>query len=378
MSRPANTLRVVVKFGTNVLTAGSERLHRPRMVDFVRQLAMLRQRGHEVVLVTSGAVAAGIERLGVQRRARDISQKQMLAAVGQSFIMHLYEQLFGLYAVPVGQTLLTKADLTDRHRYLNARNSLLTCFAYGVLPIINENDAVVVDEIKVGDNDNLSALVANLIDADLLVIVTDIDGVYTADPRSHPDATLIPEITDITQAIYDLAGGTGSNRGTGGMITKIQAADLATQSGIDVVIVPGALPDVVLRTVAGERIGTRFPAKVNSMEGRKRWILAETVRNSRITVDDGAARAVTKQGKSLLPAGVVAVTGDFERGQTVRIYHGEHEIARGLMQYSATDLHRIMGQRSTAIADILGYTYGPEAIHRDDMVLLARTESKEL
>jgi glutamate 5-kinase len=162
MSRQAAALRVVVKFGTNVLTAGSERLHRPRMVDFVRQLAMLRQRGHEVVLVTSGAVAAGIERLGVQRRARDISQKQMLAAVGQSYIMHLYEQLFGLYAVPVGQTLLTKADLTDRHRYLNARNSLMTCFTYGVLPIINENDAVVVDEIKVGDNDNLSALVANL------------------------------------------------------------------------------------------------------------------------------------------------------------------------------------------------------------------------
>lgn len=378
MTTTTATIRVVVKFGTNVLTAGSERLHRPRMVDFVRQLAMLRQQGHEVVLVTSGAVAAGIERLGVQRRARDISQKQMLAAVGQSFIMHLYEQLFALYSVPVGQTLLTKADLTDRHRYLNARNSLLTCFTYGVLPIINENDAVVVDEIKVGDNDNLSALVANLIDADLLVIVTDIDGVYTADPRSNPDATLIPEITDITQAIYDLAGGTGSKRGTGGMITKIQAADLATQSGIDVAIVPGALPDVVLRTVAGERIGTRFPAKVNGMEGRKRWILAETVRNSRVQVDDGAARAVTQQGKSLLPAGVVAITGEFERGQTVRIFHGDHEIARGLMQYSANDLQRIMGQRSTAIADILGYTYGPEAIHRDDMVLLARTETREL
>lgn len=378
MSTQAATLRVVVKFGTNVLTAGSERLHRPRMVDFVRQLAMLRQQGHEVVLVTSGAVAAGIERLGVQRRPRDISQKQMLAAVGQSFIMHLYEQLFDLYSVPVGQTLLTKADLTDRHRYLNARNSLMACVSYGVLPIINENDAVVVDEIKVGDNDNLSALVANLIDADLLLILTDIDGVYTADPRSNPDATLLNEITDITPAIYALAGGTGSKRGTGGMITKIQAADLATQSGIDVVIAPGAMTDVILRVVAGERIGTRFPAKVNSVEGRKRWILAETVRNSRVHVDDGAARAVTHQGKSLLPAGVVSVAGDFERGQTVRIFHGEYEIARGLIQYSATDLQRIMGQRSTTIADTLGYTYGPEAIHRDDMVLLARTESKDL
>jgi glutamate 5-kinase len=370
-------LRVVVKLGTNVLTAGSERLNRPRMIDFVRQLAQLKQAGHEVILVTSGAVAAGRERIGLQRRSRDIAQKQMLAAVGQSYIMHLYQQMFEMYEVPVGQTLLTKADLSDRNRYLNARNTLLTCFAHGVLPIINENDAVAVDEIKVGDNDNLSALVSNLVDADLLLIATDIDGLYTADPRSNPDATLIAEVNEITPAIYALAGGTGSSRGTGGMITKIQAADLATKSGVEVVIAPGALADVIVRVVQGELIGTRFPAAVNSREGRKRWILAETARNSRVVTDDGAARALVHQGKSLLPAGIVAVDGEFDRGQTVRIYHGEREIARGLTQYSATDLRRIMGKRSTAIADVLGYEYGAEAVHRDDLVLVAREETRE-
>jgi glutamate 5-kinase len=377
MLNHAMPLRVVVKLGTNVLTAGSERLNRPRMIDFVRQLAQLKQSGHDVILVTSGAVAAGRERIGLQRRSRDIAQKQMLAAIGQSYIMHLYQQMFEMYDVPVGQTLLTKADISDRNRYLNARNTLLTCFMHGVLPIINENDAVAVDEIKVGDNDNLSALVANLVDADLLLIATDIDGLYTADPRTNPDATLLTEVSEITPAIYALAGGTGSSRGTGGMITKIQAADLATKSGVEVVIAPGALADVIVRVVQGERIGTRFPAAVNSREGRKRWILAETARNSRVVTDDGAARALVHQGKSLLPAGIVAVEGEFERGQTVRIYHGDREIARGLTQYGATDLRRIMGKRSTAIADILGYEYGAEAVHRDDLVLVAREETRE-
>jgi glutamate 5-kinase len=370
-------LRVVVKLGTNVLTAGSERLNRPRMIDFVRQLAQLKQAGHEMILVTSGAVAAGRERIGLQRRSRDIAQKQMLAAVGQSYIMHLYQQMFEMYDVPVGQTLLTKADISDRSRYLNARNTLLTCFAHSVLPIINENDAVAVDEIKVGDNDNLSALVSNLVDADLLLIATDIDGLYTADPRSNPDATLIAEVNEITPAIYALAGGTGSSRGTGGMITKIQAADLATKSGVEVVIAPGAMADVIVRVVQGERIGTRFPAAVDSHEGRKRWILAETARNSRVVTDDGAARALVHQGKSLLPAGIVAVDGEFDRGQTVRIYHGDREIARGLTQYGSIDLRRIMGKRSTAIADVLGYEYGAEAVHRDDLVLVAREETRE-
>jgi glutamate 5-kinase len=306
----------------------------------------------------------------MQSRSRDVSEKQMLAAVGQSFIMHLYQQMFALYSVPVGQTLLTKADIGDRHRYLNARNTLLTCFAHGVLPIINENDAVAVDEIKVGDNDNLSALVANLVDAHLLLILTDIDGLYTADPRTDATATLISTVDHITPAIYALAGGTGSVRGTGGMITKIQAADLATQSGIDVVIAPGALPNVIERVVAGEHIGTRFPARVNHREGRKRWILAETVRDGKIIIDAGAARAMLSGGKSLLPAGIIAVEGDFERGQTVRIFSNNREIARGLINYNHTDTHKILRIPSHQIETCLGYIDEAELIHRDNLVLV--------
>src|SRR4029453_13492936 len=242
--------RLVVKLGTNVLTAGRDRLHRPRMVGRAGQIADARGHGVEVVLVSSGAVAAGRERLQFPPRRRDLPLKQLMAAVGQSRLMHLYEQIFDLYSIPVAQTLLTRADLRDRHRYLNARNTLLACLAHGVLPIINENDVVAVDEIRVGDNDNLSALVANLVDADLLLILTDIDGLYTADPRRDPQAELIAEVRAIDDAIYALAGGSNT-RGTGGMLTKIHAADLATHGGTAVVITSGAVPDVIRRVLEG-------------------------------------------------------------------------------------------------------------------------------
>jgi glutamate 5-kinase len=242
------------------------------------------------------------------------------------------------------------------------------------LPIINENDAVAVDEIKVGDNDNLSALVANLIDADLLMIITDIDGLYTADPRTVPQAERIPEVRAITPEIYALAGGSGSSRGTGGMYTKIQAAELATKSGVAVVIAPGARPNVIVEVARGDAIGTRFPATLDRLEGRKRWILAETARSSKIHTDAGAAQALVQQGKSLLSAGIVAIEGKFERGQTVRIFHEAVEIARGLTQYSAADLERIKGKRSAAIADVLGYDYGAAVVHRDDMVMMKTGE----
>ncbi|HWQ15549.1 MAG TPA: glutamate 5-kinase [Roseiflexaceae bacterium] len=363
--------RVVIKLGTNVLTAGTDRLHRPRIVELVRQIADARTQGVEVVLVSSGAQAAGRERLQFASRRRDMPLKQMLAAVGQSRLMHLYEQIFDLYSIPVAQTLLTRDDLRDRHRYLNARNTLLACLIHDVLPIINENDVVAVDEIKVGDNDNLSALVANLVDADLLLILTDIDALYTADPRRDPTAMRIAEVPQISEAIYALAGGSGSARGTGGMITKIQAADLATRGGTSVVIAPGGEREVITRVLAGEPLGTRFPAQATRLESRKRWLLAETARHSRVVADDGAARALLEGGKSLLPAGVAAVEGDFERGQTVRIYTTQgREIARGLAQYGAQDLRRIKGLRSGQIAETLGYDYGPEVVHRDDMVLL--------
>ncbi|MBK9711389.1 MAG: glutamate 5-kinase [Kouleothrix sp.] len=362
--------RVVVKLGTNVLTAGSDHLHRPRIVELVRQMADARGRGVEIVLVSSGAVAAGRERLQFPPRRRDLPFKQLMAAVGQSRLMHLYEQIFDLYSIPVAQTLLTREDLRDRHRYLNARNTLLACLLHGVVPIINENDVVAVDEIRVGDNDTLSALVANLVDADLLLILSDIDGLYTADPRRDPAARHIPEVRAIDDAIYALAGGSNT-RGTGGMLTKIHAADLATHGGTAVVIASGAAPGIITRVLDGEPIGTRFPPLSSRLESRKRWVLAETVRHSRVIADDGAARALTEGGKSLLPAGVVAIEGDFERGQTVRIYTGAgQEIARGLAQYGARDLRLIKGLRSSQIAETLGYDYGPEVVHRDDMVLL--------
>ncbi|HMO57709.1 MAG TPA: glutamate 5-kinase [Roseiflexaceae bacterium] len=362
--------RIVVKLGTNVLTAGTDRLHRPRIVELARQIAEVRARGTEVVLVSSGAVAAGRERLDFPRRRRDIPLKQLLAAVGQSRLMHIYEQIFGLYDIPVAQTLLTRDDLGDRNRYLNARNTLLACMLHGVLPIINENDVVAVNEIRVGDNDNLSALVANLVDADLLLILSDIDGLYTADPRRDPAATRIATVHTIDDAIYALAGGSNL-RGTGGMQTKIQAADLATHGGTSVVIAAGAEREVIARILAGEPIGTRFPAVATRIESRKRWVLAETVRHSRVTVDDGALRALVERGKSLLPAGIVAVEGEFGRGQTVRIFDADgREIARGLTQYTAHDLQRIRGLRSSQISETLGYDYGPEVVHRDDMVIL--------
>jgi len=363
--------RVVVKLGTSVLSAGSDRLNRPRMVELVRQLAALITQGVEPVLVSSGAVLAGWEQLGFPARRRNLPDKQLLAAVGQGRLMHLYAQLADLYGMNVAQTLLTRDDLRDRRRYLNARNTLLACIARGVVPVVNENDVVAVDEIRVGDNDNLSALVANLVEADLLLICTDIAGLYSADPRIDPDARLIPEVDSIDAVLWAGAGAAGTHRGTGGMMTKLQAAELATSAGTDVVVAAGDLPDVILRAAAGEPIGTRFRAKSTRLEARKRWILAETVRHSRVVVDAGAAEALIRQGRSLLAAGVRRVEGSFERGQTVRIFDADgQELARGLAQYSAAALSLIQGRRSSEIPATLGYMYGPEVVHRDDLVML--------
>jgi glutamate 5-kinase len=342
------------------------------MVDLARQVAHLRERGVQVILVSSGAIAAGWERLGFPlRKAGNVPLKQMLAAVGQSRLMHLYEQMFEIYGLHVAQALLTRDDLRDRRRYLNARNSLNLCLERGIIPIINENDAVVTAEIRVGDNDNLSALVSSLIEADLLLILSDIAGLYSADPRHNPEAQLLSEVPTIDEAIWAMAGGSGTHRGTGGMFTKIQAADLATRAGTTVVIANGAQADVMLRVAAGELIGTRFRTVGSRLEARKRWLLAETARQSKVSIDNGAARALIDRGKSLLPAGVVAVEGHFDRGQTIRIYDPEgREVARGLTQYRSSDLLLIKGLRSNQINETLGYDYGPEVVHRDDMVVL--------
>lgn len=363
-------MRLVVKVGTGTLTAGGDRLSRPRMIELVRQLAHLHGQGHEVLLVSSGAVLAGREALGNPLLRRDIPFKQTLAAIGQGRLMAIYEQLFGLYDIGIAQALLTRADLANRERYLNARNTLLSLLQLRVVPIINENDVVAVEEIRIGDNDNLSALVANLVDADLLAILTDQAGLYTADPRTDPNAKLIPEVRVIDESIRRLAGGSGTAMGTGGMATKIEAADLATRSGTQVVIAPGWEHDVLLRLVAGEALGTRFRAVSSHKESRKRWILAEPPRGE-ISVDAGAAEALLHQGKSLLAVGVVGVRGKFRRGQTVRLLTADGcEIGRGIANYDAEDLALIRGHHSDAIATILGYEYGPEVIHRDNLALI--------
>ncbi len=364
--------RVVIKVGTSFLTAGTDRLHRPRMIDLVRQIAVVRELGCEVILVSSGAVSAGWEALSFPQRKKNLSEKQLFAAIGQSRLMNLYSQLAEIYGLTVAQTLLTREDLRDRRRYLNARNTFLNCIERGVLPIVNENDVVAVDEIKVGDNDNLSALVASLVSADLLLICSDIEGLFTADPRTDKKAILIEEVKTIDEKIWTLAGEAGTHHGTGGMKTKIQAADLATRSGIETIIALGEIQEVIFKAVSGQKIGTRFHARnAQRVEARKRWILAETVRTSKVIVDSGAEKALLEQGKSLLPAGIVKVEGSFERGQTVRVFtQNEKEIARGLSQYKSTDLIFIAGKKSSQIETILGYKYGAEVVHRDDMVLL--------
>ncbi|ASN80517.1 MULTISPECIES: glutamate 5-kinase [Deinococcus] len=363
-------MRVVLKLGTSVLTAGTDRLHRPRLVDLMRGLAGLRAAGHQPALVTSGAVLAGWEALNFPPRDRTLAEKQLLAAIGQGRLMHTYATLADLYDLQVAQVLLTADDFRNRTRYLNARTTLESCLSRGVLPVINENDAVTLEQIKLGDNDTLSAFVANLLEADLLVILTDAPGLYTADPRTHPDATLIPDVPRVTPDIWALAGGAGSHRGTGGMHTKIQAAEIATRAGTPVVIASGDIPDILPRLVAGERHGTRFHPATTRLEARKRWILAE-VAPGRLHLDEGAARAIRERGSSLLPAGITRVDGDFQRGQTVRLTGPDGaELARGLTRYAAADLTRIAGRHSRDIEAQLGYTYGPEAVHRDDLIRL--------
>ncbi len=364
-------MRVVIKFGTNVVAAENNTLAKARLLEMVRQLAILHAAGHQIALVSSGAIFVGRHRLRSLSKRKDIPYKQMLAAVGQVKLLNIYEQFFDIYNIAIAQALLTRGDLADRKRYLNARNTLDLLLKKGVIPIVNENDVVGVEEIKIGDNDNLSALIANLVDADLLVILTDQAGLYTADPRRDAAAELITEVSEITDAIRALAGGTNSKMGVGGMSTKIQAAELATRSGVETIIASGHEPNVLVRLIQHrENLGTRFPAKISHVESRKRWILAEASRGGLI-VDDGAAKAVTRQQKSLLPAGILKVEGAFARGATVVVKNqAEQEICRGTVNYKAQDIRALQGHHSNKIEEILGYNYGLTVIHRDNLVIL--------
>ncbi|MGD8857093.1 MAG: glutamate 5-kinase [Chloroflexota bacterium] len=363
--------RIVIKFGTSVLTGGTSRLDRAHMVELVRQCAGLYQSGHDIIICTSGAIAVGRERLGFPDLPPTVTNKQMFAAVGQSRLMLEWERFFEIYGIHVGQMLLTRADVEDRRRFLNARDMLQALLSQRIVPVVNENDAVATAEIKVGDNDNLSALVVLLAEADLLLLLTDQPGLFTADPRSNPDAQLIPEVRDIDRSLRTSAGGSGTGLGVGGMITKLQAADVARRAGAEVVIASGRAPNVISRIVDGEAVGTRFPALETPLESRKRWIFAGPTPAGSLTVDEGAAVALRDEGRSLLPAGITGVGGAFERGDTVSILRPDgSELARGTTRYGSAELQQILGCHSDQIADRLGYAYGPVAIHRNDLILL--------
>ncbi len=370
--------RLVVKLGTSTLTAGTPHLSAPRVGELVRQMAELCADGCEVIVVSSGSMAAGREALSFPALPKEIPAKQMLSAVGQPRLMAHYEELFALYGRTVAQVLLTRGDLSRRRSYLNARNTLRALLDQKVVPIVNENDAVTTEEIRVGDNDNLSALVANLIDADLLLMLTDQTGVFTADPRRDPKATLFTEISsaEIPEEMWRAAGRAGDTLGTGGMVTKLQAADLARRSGATVVVTRGSDPDVILKAARGETVGTRFPALVTTLESRKRFILSGADGAGSIQIDTGAARALLS-GSSLLPVGVTSVSGEFDRGDTVSVRDSNgRELARGLASYQADELTKITGRQSREIESILGYAYGEEVIHRDQLVLLTHQQEE--
>jgi len=366
--------RIVVKFGTSLLTGGSERLDRDVMSSLVAQVAQLHKQGREVVVVSSGAIASGRHRLGLARKLKGIPFKQVLASVGQYYLMQAYERLFQQHGITVAQALLAKTDLVDRAGYLNARNTLLALLELKVLCIVNENDVVAVDELeetRFGDNDNLSAMVANLIDADLLLLLTDAAGLYTADPHRDTNARLISEVKQIDSEIERLAADTYGDLGTGGMITKLEAARLATASGVTVVIADGREPDVILRVAGGEAVGTRFLPVASKLESRKRWMLSGLSTKGRLVVDSGAATALRKQKRSLLAAGIREVEGTFQRGDIVNIYDpGGVQLGCGITNYGSADINAIKGAHSRKITALLGYDYGSEVVHRNNLVVL--------
>ena len=365
--------RIVVKAGTGVLTGGTDTLHEPTMQSLVSQIGKLYGEGKEILLVTSGAIAAGMKSLGVKEQARQVSFRQVLAAVGQNHLMHAYSSLFEPLEIPVAQVLLTRRDLEDRQGYLNIRNTILSLLQQRVVPIINENDVVAVDEIGpvFGDNDTLSALVANLVDADLLLVLTDMDGLFTADPRRSPDATLIPRVERIDSYIESLAGKHVSSWSRGGMSSKLQACKVATRSGVPAVICNGREADVVSRVVNGENVGTYFATSVCKMESRKRWMLSGLSLHGDIIVDEGAEASLRRRHGSLLPVGIREVNGPFQRGDIVYISNADGQrFACGLVNYSSDQVDAIKGKRSDGIPDLIGCSYGEEVVHRNNLALI--------
>ncbi len=362
--------RLVVKVGSALVTNNGAGLAIDFIAELARQIAQLRESGHEVLLVSSGAIAAGMQRLAWTTRPHAMHELQAAAAVGQMGLAQAYETCFTQYGLKTAQILLTHEDLTDRLRYLNARSTLTTLIGLGVVPIINENDTVVTDEIKFGDNDTLGALVANLVEAEVLVILTDQAGLYTADPRKHPNATLVSSHRADDPALEAMAGGAGSRIAKGGMLTKVRAAQRAARSGAHTLIASGRETDVLPRLAQGEILGTLLEAAATPLAARKQWLADHLQLAGSLILDEGAAKALSS-GRSLLPIGVTAVEGNFERGEAVACRTPDgREIARGLVNYSSPEARRIARKASTEIEAILGYIDEPELIHRDNLVLL--------
>lgn len=367
----SNANRIVVKVGTSTLTHATGKLNLLRIEKLARELSDLANQGKQIILVSSGAVCAGMDRLGLKEKPKTIPEKQAAAAVGQGILLHIYEKMFGEYGQIVAQVLLTRADSVNRKRYTNSRNTLLALLSHGVIPVINENDAVAIDELKIGDNDTLSAMVASIVDADLLIILSDIEGVYTANPQTDPTAVLLSEIADITPAVEQLAGGPGTVGGTGGMYTKVQAAKIAVNSGVTMVIASGGRDGVVREILQGQKVGTIFISKENRLQIRKRWLAFGVKVCGWVTVDKGCEQALLTGGSSLLATGITAVNGDFELGNTISVKSANgRELARGITNYSADDVRKIMGAHTNQISQILGSKPYDEIVHRDNLVVL--------
>lgn len=374
MQNPVAAARtLVVKVGSSLVTNDGRGLDTSAIARWAAQIAQLRAQDKRCVLVSSGAIAEGVQRLGWTRRPHALHELQAAAAVGQMGLAQCYESSFREHGLATAQVLLTHADLADRQRYLNARSTLATLLDLGVIPVINENDTVVTDEIKVGDNDTLGALVANLVEAEVLVILTDQAGLFEADPRRDAAAKLVEQAIAGEARLEAMAGGIGSVLARGGMLTKVLAAKRAARSGAHTVIASGREPDVLLRLARGERIGTLLLAQTTPLAARKQWLADHLSVGGRIALDAGAARALRRDGKSLLPIGVTAVQGEFERGAVVACLDPEgHEVARGLANYSAAETRLIMRRPSSEIEAVLGYIDGPELIHRNNLVLLSQ------
>ena len=367
----ASATTLVIKVGSSLVTNGGRGLDAQAIARWAAQIAQLRALGKRCLMVSSGAIAEGLQRLGWAKRPNSIHELQAAAAVGQMGLAQCYESCFREHGLATAQILLTHADMADRQRYLNARSTLRTLLDLGVIPVINENDTVVTDEIKVGDNDTLGALVANLVEADALIILTDQAGLHDADPRKVPAAKLIQECAAGDPALEAMAGGTGSAFARGGMLTKVLAAKRAARSGAHTVIASGREHDILLRIARGERIGTLLKAGTLPIAAKKQWLADHLTVSGRLTLDEGAVKALSSGGRSLLPVGVTEVTGEFERGAVVACADGAgRDLARGLVNYSAEETRRIMRKPSTEIEAILGYVDEPELIHRDNLVLL--------